>query len=123
MSNPFCLQFLNGRLGHSQLVGDLFLRQHPGFPEAVKPTPKAIVMLNPGDDAFGEHPSFPGVPASLVQHRGDAAIGVVVEESINLGDHFAVGLPDHPGRLRQRRDQRPHRPTLEPDVDGELSHP
>jgi hypothetical protein len=32
-----------------------------------KSTPKAIVMLNPGDFAFGEHSSFPWLPASVIQ--------------------------------------------------------
>jgi hypothetical protein len=102
------------------LVGHLLLRQHSGLSVAVKPTPEAIVILNARDDGFGEQPSFAWVPTSLVQYRSDLAIGVVVEEAIDFGDHFAVGLPDHPGRLRHRRDQRPYRSTLEPDLNGEL---
>ena len=78
------------------------------------------MILNARDDAFGEQPSFPRVPASLVQHCSDPAIGVVLEQAINLGDHFAVGC-EIIRTLRKGRDQRPYRPTPEPDPDGGCS--
>jgi hypothetical protein len=50
---------VNRRRVDSQVVGDLGLGQHPGFPEAVKPAPEAILVPNSSDDPSREHTSFP----------------------------------------------------------------
>ncbi len=61
-----------------------------------------------------------GDQALVVEPVRDFTIGVIFEESVNLGDDGARRLAQHPGRLGQREVQRVHRTTAEaylrPDV-------
>lgn len=62
-----------------------------------------------------------GDQALVVEPVRDFTVGVIFEESVNLGDHGARRLAQHPGRLGKRKVQRVRRATakayLRPDVD------
>lgn len=60
-----------------------------------------------------------GDQALVVEPVRDFTVGVIFEESVNLGDHGARRLAQHPGRLGKREVQRVRRAKayLRPDVD------
>ena len=57
--------------------------------------------------------------AAVVEDVGDLAVGVVIEQTVDLGDGAGWGLPEFPGGPGQREREGVVLPAAEPDVCGE----
>jgi hypothetical protein len=77
---------------HAELFGDIGQGEHPGGMESGLVAAKLVALGEALDEMAGERLAAKRADAVLVEDRGDLALGVIVEELVDLGDHHGRGF-------------------------------
>ena len=94
-----------------------------GGAQASKSAGEAVGEADLLDQQPGEREAAAGAESALVQDLDDLGVGVLVEQLIDQGDHYRVGLPGLPGGQWERQGERARGSTAEADVGGEALAP
>ena len=113
--DPGLAPFVDGASGHSKLPGDLVAAQKSAIAQPLIAGLQGITLSHHADQLRGEGEAVTASVSALVEDFGDLAIGVVVQQPVDLGDDFLAGLvhlaPERvrrPGELSGRAAAQPH---------------